>query len=154
MIETVRGVRNAAAIANTPGVDFVLIGTGDLAISLGGFPHVDARHEEACKSVLQCLQGGGRPVRDFHRRCASRQSAPRSGLPDRGGGERHRIVAGGFARAMAQFSGKGDRTRSKPKLPAGGYLSNEKDEDVSDLLLKFASFIADGRIRVVDLTQT
>ena len=31
MIETERGVRNAAAIANTPGIDFVLIGTGDLA---------------------------------------------------------------------------------------------------------------------------
>ena len=60
------------------------------------------------------------------------------------------VVAGGFARAMAQFAGKADKTKAK----SAGYLSNEKDEDVSDLLLKFASFIADGRIRVVDLTQT
>ena len=50
---------------------------------------------------------------------------------------------------MAQFSGT-----AQDKAKSAGYLSNEKDEDVSDLLLKFASFIADGRIRVVDLTQT
>src|SRR5690348_17893295 len=38
MIETKRGVANAAAIAATPGVDMVFIGTGDLALSLGVFP--------------------------------------------------------------------------------------------------------------------
>src|SRR5213076_3019406 len=36
MIETERAVHNASAIANTKGIDFVFIGTGDLAISLGG----------------------------------------------------------------------------------------------------------------------
>jgi 2-keto-3-deoxy-L-rhamnonate aldolase RhmA len=60
---TQRGVHNAAAIANTKGIDFVLIGTGDLAISLGGFPNVDARHEQACKTVNDaCKQGRRRAV--------------------------------------------------------------------------------------------
>ena len=35
MIETVTGVENAAAIAAQPGVDYLLIGTGDLALSRG-----------------------------------------------------------------------------------------------------------------------
>ena len=65
MIETVRGVHNAAAIANTPGVDFVLIGTGDLAISLGGFPHVDPRHEEACRHVLDACKAANVPCGIF-----------------------------------------------------------------------------------------
>src|SRR5262245_51748291 len=52
MIETQRGVRNAAAIASTPGIDFVLIGTGDLAMSLGVAPGT-ARHEQACRTVFE-----------------------------------------------------------------------------------------------------
>ena len=42
MIETDRAVQNAPAIAATSGIDFVLIGSGDLAISLGTFPKPDA----------------------------------------------------------------------------------------------------------------
>ena len=52
MIETKRGVDNAAEIARTPGLDFVLIGTGDLSLSLGSSPDGAKRHEEACRSVL------------------------------------------------------------------------------------------------------
>src|SRR5262249_4330783 len=51
MIETQRGVRNAVAIAGTPGIDFVLIGAGDLAMSLGAAPG-EPRHERACRAVL------------------------------------------------------------------------------------------------------
>jgi len=51
MIETAIGVENAQQIAQTPGIDFVFIGTGDLALSLGCFPHIDHRHEEACNKV-------------------------------------------------------------------------------------------------------
>src|SRR6476661_5517426 len=65
MIETQRGVHNAAAIAATAGIDFVLIGTGDLAISLGGFPNVDRRHEEACKAVLEACRATGVPCGIF-----------------------------------------------------------------------------------------
>ena len=51
MIETARGVRNAREIAEAEGVDMVLIGTGDLALSLGTFPRTDARHEAACSGI-------------------------------------------------------------------------------------------------------
>lgn len=54
MIETARGIDNAAAIAATPGVDFVLIGTGDLSLSLG-----TSDIEKACRKVLQACGKAG-----------------------------------------------------------------------------------------------
>ncbi len=51
MIETVEGVANAAEIASVAGVDFVFLGTGDLALSIGCFPAIDPRHEQACQAV-------------------------------------------------------------------------------------------------------
>src|SRR5947209_3165191 len=65
MIETQRGVHNASAIANTKGIDLVFVGTGDLAISLGGFPNVDKRHEDACKTVLDTCRAVGVPCGIF-----------------------------------------------------------------------------------------
>lgn len=38
MIETLRGLEAAEAIAATPGLDFIFIGAGDLALALGEFP--------------------------------------------------------------------------------------------------------------------
>jgi NAD(P)-dependent dehydrogenase (short-subunit alcohol dehydrogenase family) len=59
MIETKRGVENAAAIAATPGVDMVFIGTGDLALSLGVFPDLVPAHEAAITAVhAACRQAG------------------------------------------------------------------------------------------------
>src|SRR5580704_5355550 len=52
MIETAKGLANAAKVAATPGVDLVFIGTGDLALSLGVFPEMGAAHEEACRGIL------------------------------------------------------------------------------------------------------
>ena len=43
----------------------MLIGTGDLAISLGGFPNVDQRHEEACKTVFDACKAAGVPCGIF-----------------------------------------------------------------------------------------
>ena len=55
MIETVTGVENAAAIAAQPGVDYLLIGTGDLALSRGtSDPDVIARD---CARVLAARAG-------------------------------------------------------------------------------------------------
>ena len=59
------------------------------------------------------------------------------------------VAAGGFSRAMNQFARTADNAAN-----SAGYLPNKEDHDVSDFLLKFASLIADGSIRVVDLTQT
>jgi 2-keto-3-deoxy-L-rhamnonate aldolase RhmA len=59
MIETARGVENAVAIAATQGLDFILIGTGDLGISYASRPPGDGTIEEACKRVRSaCKQAG------------------------------------------------------------------------------------------------
>ncbi len=52
MIETAEGVKNAADIARTPGLDFILIGTGDLSLSLGLSDEGKQRHEDGCNAVL------------------------------------------------------------------------------------------------------
>ncbi len=114
MIETVRGVRQAAAIANTPGVDFVLIGTGDLAISLGGFPHVDQRHEEACKTVLDACKAANIPCGIFTGNVEGAKARRDQGYPIVVAANDIEVVAGGFARAMAQFSGSAPKTRRNP----------------------------------------
>ena len=68
MIETVTGVENAAAIAAQPGVDYLLIGTGDLALSRGtSDPDVIARD---CARVLAAARERGCPA-------ASIPAAPR-----------------------------------------------------------------------------
>lgn len=171
MIETLRGVRQAAAIANTPGIDFVLIGTGDLAVSLNGFPRVDSRHTDACNTIMQACKAAGIPCGIFTGDADAAIARRNDGYPIVVVANDIEVVAGGFAKAMKQFSGVSD---AKPAgiahaAPASaGYLSNELaslaneigsqpnegDDDVSDLLLKFASYIADGKIRVVDMTQT
>jgi 2-keto-3-deoxy-L-rhamnonate aldolase RhmA len=61
MIETVRGADHAAGIARTPGLDFVLIGTGDLLLSIGGGDDGVARREEACRRILQACRDAGTP---------------------------------------------------------------------------------------------
>lgn len=60
MIETLKGVQNAAEIAAVDGVDMVFIGTGDLSLSLGTFPaklHADsaawAEIQRACTAALK-----------------------------------------------------------------------------------------------------
>jgi 2-dehydro-3-deoxyglucarate aldolase/4-hydroxy-2-oxoheptanedioate aldolase len=51
MIETAKGLENAAAIAATPGLDMVFIGTGDLAISLGCFPDNGPKFDAALEKI-------------------------------------------------------------------------------------------------------
>lgn len=51
MIETDKGRKNARKIAAVDGADMVFIGTGDLALSIGTFPQIDARHEAACAEI-------------------------------------------------------------------------------------------------------
>jgi len=53
MIETRLGLENAAAIAQTDGLDFVFIGSYDLALSLGGDP------EQACAAILAACRESG-----------------------------------------------------------------------------------------------
>lgn len=59
MIETRRGVEVAEAIAAVPGLDFILIGTGDLGLSLAGEADPDAARERACRTVLESCRRAG-----------------------------------------------------------------------------------------------
>lgn len=59
MIETVKGVENAQSIAAVPGIDYIFIGTGDLALSRGSAdPSVLGRD---CLHVLQAARAKGIP---------------------------------------------------------------------------------------------
>lgn len=69
MIETAEGVRNADAIAATPGVDAIYIGPGDLALGLGlsawpadWTPEEAKIHAEAIERIREaCLRHGVAP---------------------------------------------------------------------------------------------
>ena len=131
MIETLRGVRQAAAIANTPGIDFVLIGTGDLAVSLNGFPRADARHGEACNTILQACRSAGIPCGIFTGNADAAIARRSEGYPIVVVANDIEVVAGGFAKAMKQFnaasgekpSGAGTPER-QPEQQSAGYLSH------------------------------
>lgn len=60
MIETAKGVENAAAIAAVPGIDCVFIGPSDLALSLECFPDNGPKHEAAMQSVLAACRAAGK----------------------------------------------------------------------------------------------
>ncbi len=62
MIETAKGVANAGEIAAAPNVDFVFIGSGDLALSLDGDT---AALEEALRTILDACAGAGKPCGVF-----------------------------------------------------------------------------------------
>ena len=64
MIETTTGVSNAAAIAATKDADFVFIGIGDLALSLGTTIG-SATHSGACKTIFDASRQAGIPCGMF-----------------------------------------------------------------------------------------
>ncbi|CAB3797770.1 2-dehydro-3,6-dideoxy-6-sulfogluconate aldolase [Paraburkholderia caffeinitolerans] len=63
MIETAEGVENVEAIAATPGVDYLFIGTGDLAMSRGT---VDSQViDRDCERVVRAASENGLPCGIF-----------------------------------------------------------------------------------------
>ena len=147
MIETQRGVHNASAIVNTPGIDFVLIGTGDLAISLGSFPTPDPRHEQACRTVLEACKAARIP-------CAIYTGNADAAIKRRSEGYTLVVVANdidvvsrGFSSAMTKFT-------QDPGKSVNSTDGEGSDAMSTAMLMNFASAIADGRIKVIDLTQT
>jgi 2-keto-3-deoxy-L-rhamnonate aldolase RhmA len=106
MIETARGLENASKIAGTAGVDLVFIGTGDLALSLGVFPQMEARHEDACRDILAACRRHWTPCGIF---TASAEAAAKR----RAQGYRLTVIADditmitrGFAAATSTFAVK------------------------------------------------
>jgi 2-dehydro-3-deoxyglucarate aldolase/4-hydroxy-2-oxoheptanedioate aldolase len=67
MIETAKGLDNAAAIAATPGVDLIFIGPADLGLSIGEFPEFGDRHAAAVKTIQQVCSDAGIGVGMFAR---------------------------------------------------------------------------------------
>lgn len=61
MIETEKGLKNAAAIAAVPGVDLIFIGPSDLSLSLGVFPDLGPKHEQALQTILAVCRKAGKP---------------------------------------------------------------------------------------------
>lgn len=99
MIETKAGVDNAAAIAATKGVDFVFIGTGDLALSLGCFPQVDERHEAACQTIFDACKAAGTPCGIFTTTPEAAANRLEQGYAMTVGANDVDIILNGFAQA-------------------------------------------------------
>jgi 2-keto-3-deoxy-L-rhamnonate aldolase RhmA len=124
MIETARGVDNAAEIARTPGVDFVLIGTGDLALSLGGDA---ARHKAACSDVLQACDHAQIPCATFTMTVEEAIARVAEGYAMVIAANDIMIVSRGFGDAMHRFrsevsaapAAKGRRRAVKETTPKG-----------------------------------
>ncbi len=111
MIETKTGLGNAAAIAAVPGIDFVFIGTGDLALSIGCFPDADDRLEQACTSVLSTCLEAGVPCGIFTTSAEAASRRLSEGYAVVVGANDIDIVAAGFSRA-AELARSGDGQRT------------------------------------------
>jgi 2-keto-3-deoxy-L-rhamnonate aldolase RhmA len=113
MIETVRGVGNAAAIAQTPGVDFILIGTGDLLLSAGA----DAsRCDEACARILQTCRDAGTPCAIYAPTVDEAIARVREGYAMVVAANDIAVVSQGFSAAMQRFRNDVPAVAQKPKL--------------------------------------
>ncbi|MEM9048949.1 MAG: aldolase/citrate lyase family protein [Pseudomonadota bacterium] len=106
MIETATGLANAAAIAATPGLDMVFIGTGDLAVSLGCAPG-DAAHESACADVLAACQAAQRPCGLFTMSVAAARQRRAQGYALTVLASDMALIGDGVAAAKAGFADAG-----------------------------------------------
>ena len=102
MIETARGAENAAAIAQTPGVDFILIGVGDLSLSVG-FEDGGARREEACCRILHACLKAGRPCAIYTANADEAVARVREGYAMVVAATDITVVSQGFGEAMRRF---------------------------------------------------
>jgi 2-keto-3-deoxy-L-rhamnonate aldolase RhmA len=105
MIETAKGMRRARDIAEADGLDMVLIGTGDLAISLGTDFSGDPRHEQACQDIRAACAAAWMP-------CGIFTATPEEAAKRRAEGWRMTVAAndlgllsGGFRAALATVRG-------------------------------------------------
>jgi kynurenine formamidase/2-keto-3-deoxy-L-rhamnonate aldolase RhmA len=155
MIETVAGVAAADAIAAVPGIDFVLIGTGDLGLSIGDRPDAKATHRAACARVLAACRTAGVAcgifTLDAEGAMARRAEGYRLVVPVNDIG----AVDGAIRNAVRRFAVEGPAATEITDEPAARPPETPgRAEQMSTDLLAFAADIAAGRIRIVDLTQT
>ncbi|MGA7974928.1 MAG: aldolase/citrate lyase family protein [Pseudolabrys sp.] len=103
MIETKRGIDNAAEIARTPGLDFILIGTGDLSLSLGLSPEAANRHEDGCRAVLAACRTAGIACAIYTASTAQAVARSREGYAMVIAANDISVVVDGFKNAALQF---------------------------------------------------
>ena len=103
MIETVRGLENVAEIAAVRGLDFVLVGTGDLALSLGIASPSDPRHEEACRAIFDACREAVTPCAIFTPNAAEAARRATQGYALTVVANDMEIIASGFGAAMTRF---------------------------------------------------
>lgn len=102
-IESERAVAEAGAIASCPGVDFVFVGPGDLAVSLGaGFG--GERVREAVAAVLADARAAGRPAGIWAPDAAGARDWLRAGFQMVIVGSDLGLLAGAVAGALAELA--------------------------------------------------
>jgi 2-keto-3-deoxy-L-rhamnonate aldolase RhmA len=109
MIETGRAVQNAGAIAKTTGIDFVFIGTGDLALSLGAGPTSDSRLEQACRTVFVACKAAKIPCATFTGTVEAAIKRRQEGYALVVVASDIDVLANGFSTAMERFNDAGSR---------------------------------------------
>jgi 2-keto-3-deoxy-L-rhamnonate aldolase RhmA len=112
-------VENAAAIAGAEGVDFVFIGTGDLALSLGTAPGSEA-HARACKAVFGACRRAKMPCGIFTFDAAAAAARAGEGYVLTVATNDISATNEAFARAATAFrEGRGGGGRRVKPKPAG-----------------------------------
>lgn len=114
MIETATGVENAAEIAATPGLDFIFIGTGDLALSMGEFPVPGPAYEEALIKVRDISVAAGLPCGLFTGTVTDARKRIAEGFPITVAANDIGVLAQGFGAAAPQIT-----TRTEDAKKAG-----------------------------------
>jgi len=99
MIETAQGVANAEAICATPGLDFIFIGTGDLALSMPGA--TEDQLGAACRQVLAAARRHRLPCGLFTPDAAAARQALAGGYAMAVVANDIDLARRGFAQALA-----------------------------------------------------
>lgn len=105
MIETAKGMRRARDIAEASGIDMVLIGTGDLAISLGTQLGGDPRHEQACQDIRAACAAAWMPCGIFTGSAEDAARRRAEGWRMTVAANDLGVLAGGFGGAVAKVRG-------------------------------------------------
>ncbi len=154
MIETLRGIGNAQAICRVPGLDFVFIGTGDLMISLAGFPDGQKRHAEACRSVFEAARLAGIPCGIFTLDTETAAMRRAEGYKVVVVANDIDMVAKGFKTANTDFRDYREGKRQLVQAVAASPGSGKNRQEGQMVLNELALGLAAGRIKIIDLTQT
>jgi 2-keto-3-deoxy-L-rhamnonate aldolase RhmA len=104
MIETLKGLAHAVEIARTPGIDLVLIGTGDLVLAFANRPDQQERFGQACDEILAACRSADVPCGIFTLNETDAISRREEGYALTVVANDISVVALGFGAAMSRFA--------------------------------------------------